>query len=308
MQHLLARNENAVAVTGATGLVGARLCRQLDAAGHAYVTLGRRAPTQSSAAPHREWCVDSTIEQTAAALSDTSSVCHIAALVPDNTSDSSLSEALWQANALATQRLIAAAEIAGVQHFTYVSGANLYAVSDRPVTERSAMYPTVAPYYLSSKLVGELFVAACTTLSTCIVRPTSIYGIGMSRGVVKTFVDNLLAGEPLSVNADEYQRSDLVWADDVADVLAKVSINRLCGDVIVGSGETTSIKALASLAVEATSAPDHLVNYVEPESPLGRPVFPAVSIAHAREWLGFEPTPLRIGLAAYVAHLKRLRA
>ncbi|MEZ4312331.1 MAG: NAD(P)-dependent oxidoreductase [Polyangiaceae bacterium] len=296
-----------ILVTGANGLVGRRVVEALLARGHRVRTHGR-----SAAARTREG-----VEHRTGDLLDTgslgdlvhgvSAVCHLAAFIPPNHADSSFAEECYRVNALATLRLAEAALGAGVPRFVFTSSASGYpgsegsALGNKSVTEETVPYPAArACYYLTSKLAAELYLdhlARTRGLSLVTLRVSSVYGPEMASGaVLRRFLSLAAEGSALTVQGGGIPASDFVFVDDVASLVAAAVESETTGTFNAGSGEHTSLLALAH-AVKATYPDREVTVNVEPPRGAPAPSFAALDIEKARRELAYSPVTLTEGLA-----------
>lgn len=158
-------------LTGATGLVGARLLPRLLAAGHACRALVRG---EKAIAPGTEIVAGDLFEPAslAAALVDVSAVIHLAAVF--RTQDKAL---MWRSNLDGTRALIAAVKANAPQaRFIFVSTSNVYASEQvRPGREDDAVAPSQA--YPASKVAAEQALRN-SGLTYAIMRFPFVYGDG----------------------------------------------------------------------------------------------------------------------------------
>lgn len=160
-----------ILVTGATGLVGARLLPQLVADGHDCRALVRRPGAVSHGVT--EVIGDlSDVESLAPAVSGVDAVIHLAAVF--RTTDTDL---IWKANRDGTANLIAAVqEHAADARFIMASTAHVYDVDGpRPGREDDTVDPTQA--YPASKLAAENALRS-GGLTWAIQRYGFVYGDG----------------------------------------------------------------------------------------------------------------------------------
>jgi nucleoside-diphosphate-sugar epimerase len=84
-------------------------------------------------------------------------------------------EQAWRSNVDGTDNVLAAAAMAGVERFVYLSSVAVYGLNRSPIIEESAPTPPVGQPYPDSKIAAEGLVRE-SGLSAVIVRPASTYG------------------------------------------------------------------------------------------------------------------------------------
>lgn len=264
-----------ILVTGATGLVGARLLPRLVAAGVECRTLMR----PGKAAPAGVTAVEGDLLDPASligAVTGVSAIIHLAAVfrTPDT-------ELIWQSNLDATRHLIAATQAhAPDARFIMASTSNIYNVdSPRPGREEDAAEPAQA--YPASKLAAENELRT-SGLTWSIQRFGFIYGDG----------DGHLEALPQLVTSARWHpahRMSLIHHRDIATAMTLALTGALDGRVVnIVDEAPTSIYELAEL-VDATLAPS--------AGPLANPWHLHVDGALARS-LGFQPTVRTVYQAA----------
>ena len=160
-----------ILVTGATGLVGARLLPRLIRAGHhcrALVRRGKSVPDGAEAAEGDLFDSPSL----ASALAGVSAVIHLATVF--RTQDEAL---IWKSNLDGTRNLIAAVEVhAPEARFILASTSNVYGRGQtRPGREDDAVDPPQA--YPASKVAAEQALRE-SDLAWAVVRFPFVYGDG----------------------------------------------------------------------------------------------------------------------------------
>jgi NADH dehydrogenase len=223
-----------VLVTGAAGVMGARLVSRLRRDGHhvrALVLPGddlrqRIAPLGCEL---REGDVsDSATLSGLCAGIDT--VYHLAALIISHDP-----RAFDRVNRQGTANVVAEAAHSGVAHFVYVSSA-------------SVTYPRRTPY-AESKLAAELLVqAAAPGLAYTIVRPTLVYEPGGGQELMM-FLDYLRRFPVVPFIGAGGAIKRPVWSEDVVDGLVRLAGHRgAWGKTYNFSGaEPISMRELAKL-------------------------------------------------------------
>lgn len=293
-----------LAVTGGTGFVGRRFVEEIRAAGW-RVRLLSRGDDIGSGDEVRRFDLAADGRADPAMLERCDAVVHLAAYIPRNQADPGEADACWRANALGTLRLIEAAKAAGVSRLIQTSSANAYAPGLERPDENAPLFPVRrAPFYLSSKLVQEVFAhyQADSSFEVTTLRLSSVYGVGQRQGPVAAFAGALLAREEVRLAAGGAFGADFVEVGDVARALRLALERRLDGIYNVGSGCRSTMREIAESLADLTGAPRHLIR-VEPGSEEAGAGFPALDIGKI-EAAGHRPTPLRDGLGALVEWLR----
>lgn len=235
-----------ILVTGAAGVMGARLVARLRRAGHevrALVLPGDplRERLEPLGCDIREGDV-SDAETLRGLCAGVDTVYHLAALIIAH--DPSLFERI---NRRGTANLVAQAVGAGVRHFIYVSSA-------------SVTYPRRTPY-AESKLAAERIVqSAAPRLAHTIVRPTLVYEAGGGQELMM-FLDYLRRFPVVPFIGPGHALKRPVWSEDVVDGLARLFGNeRAWGKTYNFSGaDPISMRDLAVLLLEHHDHPRPLV-------------------------------------------------
>ena len=190
-----------LAITGATGFVGARLLDAALAGGHKVRALTRRPQEARDGVIWVDGALDRP-DSLAALVDGADAAIHVAGVI--NAPDEAGFEA---GNVAGTGAMIAAAGKAGIARFVHVSSL-------------AAREPQLS-LYGASKARSEALVAA-SSLSTAIVRPPAIYGPGdrelleMFKMAARGFVLLPPPGRLSLLHADDLARLLLALADPAA--------------------------------------------------------------------------------------------
>lgn len=284
-----------VLVTGGAGFIGTYVVARLVADGHAVrvlddLSVGTRdrvpagVPLQVGDVRDPRACAE--------AVSDIDAVVHLAAKVTVRASvDTFVEDA--DVNLLGTLRLVAACQQARVGRFVMASSMAVYADGEagRTVNESHPTLP-LSPYGVS-KLAAERIASQVLPLSDTpftALRFFNTFGAGQTYtpyvGVATIFATRLLKGEPIAIFGDGLQERDFVHVQDVADAVA-ASLDAPAGTYNIGSGQGTSVNALADMLIERLApgaAPQHL-----PAHPV-EVRHSVADITAARRALGYVPS------------------
>jgi UDP-glucose 4-epimerase len=288
-----------VAITGAGGLLGGAVIRRVLASGNEVVALSGSLETAVDIEVVR-WDAKQEWRRTAEALRHVDCLVHTGAYIPRDHNDATQAEQCFEVNALGTLNLLKACELAGVRRFIYVSGANVLSPRSDFVQENDPVGCEHSPYYLGSKVLGEIYVRAkiARGMNGLIVRPSSIYGPGMKTGVLSTFAEKILSGRTICLQNGGKFQADYVWRDDVAKVLCEAVVGQQKGVVNLGSGQAISVLNVAKLLIEIFNSDLSLIEYAAIETQ-GEGGFSPVDITRARDWFSFKPTTLHDGLLSW---------
>lgn len=239
-----------VLVTGASGFVGRRLCRELATLGIAFVGAGRTGRDDHVAVgdlgPDTDWTE---------ALQNVSHVVHLAARVHvmDET-EADPSAAFRRVNVDGTINLARQAASAGVKRFVFVSSVkvNGESTTGKPYSESDTPAPE-DPYGVSKHLAEEALwkLAQETPLEVVVVRPPLVYGPG-----VKANFQNLMRavhrGIPLPIGSVRNSRS-MVALDNLVDFLVATltHANAAGNTFLISDGDDLSTAALARKLAKA---------------------------------------------------------
>lgn len=156
----------------------------------------------------------------------------------------------YQVNSEGTLIALEEAARQNVKKFIFSSSASVYGDDPQcPKIEHMAAMPK-SPY-AETKLVGERLCAEFEgRLQTVCLRYFNVYGARQDpnssySGVVTTFIQNALKGNPLKIYGDGYQTRDFVSVYDVAAANIFFGMSSRSGIFNVGSGSQITITQLA---------------------------------------------------------------
>jgi len=271
-----------VLVTGGGGYIGAVLCEQLVAAGHRPVVLDRFFWGEERLA-HLE------VERIAGDVRDIreewldgiEAVLHLAGLSNDPTAEYN-TEANWQMNAVATERLVALCKRKKIERFTFASSASVYDTEssatelDRsPIMcdEETVLAPRGA--YSLSKVHAEkaILAAADGGFAPVILRQGTVYGWSPRMRfdlVVNTFIKDAVINRRLFLHGGGWMWRPLVDVSDVARVhvmALEAPLDRIRGRIFNVLEENYQIRQLAMLVAGSFAIKNAPIELVETPLP-----------------------------------------
>jgi nucleoside-diphosphate-sugar epimerase len=210
-----------VLVTGATGFVGAHVCKQLVEAGYDVLAChrGNSARVHTGAVPTFIPEIDGETEWSSL-LQGVDLVVHLAAYVHQMGEIGADEEAQYHhINFEGTRRLAEQAAIAGVKRFVFVSSIKVNGDSSKVAYTHSDEPHPNGPYaqtkWLAERALAE--VADQSGLEFTIVRPPLVYGPGVSANF-ETLMKLVRSGVPLPFGFVRNKRS-LICVHNLADAV-----------------------------------------------------------------------------------------
>ncbi len=213
-----------------------------------------------------------------------------------------------------TVALLEAMRDVGVPRLVFASSGAIYgAQTTQPVSE--TMTPQPQSPYAVSKLAAEYYVHTIGALwgtTTVALRIFNAYGPGQPllpshSPVVSRFMYQASGGGSLVIFGSGEQTRDFVYVDDVVRALIAASTAPDVGrrTINIGSGEETSILALAQQVLTLTGSSSNIIN-----SPVesGGVTRMRSDVSLARQLLGYEPrVTLKEGLRRTFVEDSRFR-
>jgi UDP-glucose 4-epimerase len=291
-------------VTGASGFIGARLCRRLVDDGAEVHAISRR-PQEGAAL--RWWQCDLGDADAVAGCLERirpDVVYHLAGYVSGSRELDAVLPSLRDNLVSAVNVLVAAARI----------GCSVVLAGSQEEPEPAPEDPVPASPYAAAKLAVGSFARmlhALHGLQVVNLRIFMVYGPGQHdrTKLVPYVITSLLRGERPRLSSGT-RPVDWVYVDDVVDAfIVASSRNDLAGTTFdVGTGELVTIRAIVERIVETVGAGVEPDFGALPERPLE--IVRAADIARTRDILGWRPrTPLAEGLRStvddYRAELER---
>jgi nucleoside-diphosphate-sugar epimerase len=188
-----------VALTGASGFVGRHVLAKLLEAGHDVRALYRMPPKAGVTGVAIVQGDLASLDALSALVKNVEVVLHVAGAVSAPRSDD-----FHRINVEGTRTVVQAARTAGVRRFIHVSSL-------------AARKPELSPYAASKRAGEDVVFAAAPVMSTCVLRPSAVYGPGDTATLPLL---KILMSQVGVVPGRRDQRFSLVHVDDLAAVCA----------------------------------------------------------------------------------------
>lgn len=299
-------NKLNILITGASGFVGKKLVQEALSRGYSVVAACRNSEKLKMLDDENLKIIEFDIEDNLEGLEEKTKgidiICHLAAFIPKDFENYELAEKCYRINSLGTLKLMEFGKLMKVKHFIYFSSGNAYEYSESPVTENAKIYPSEkATYYLSSKLIGELYVDhfnQIDLLNTTIFRLSSVYGFGMKETefIYKT-IENSRNSIITEIYNDDVYKTDFTYVDDVVKATCLCIENSNFGIYNIGSGENYSLGYVSKLIASILHKPEENVK-IRPTIDNHKVMkgFSALDMTKTKKNIGLVPTTLRNGL------------
>ncbi|HZP28003.1 MAG TPA: NAD-dependent epimerase/dehydratase family protein [Acidimicrobiia bacterium] len=294
-----------VAVTGGAGFIGSHVVDQLLEAGHDVVVVDMLPPHRDVEARAVDVLDLDGLQQ---ATADCDAVFHLAAVsnVKDVERDPARAVAV---NVVGTTNVWEAARRNELRRAVLASTVWVYgaAVGQRGLDERTPMVvDSIGHTYTATKLAAEMVVHSMHDLYG---QPFTILRYGIPYGprmrsdlVIARFVDNALAGRPITIEGSGLQYRNYVYVEDLAR--AHVLALSDAGENEVFNLEGPEPVSVRRIAEAVQLALDHRVRIVHGPARAGDFTGREVSAERARTRLGWEPrVGFEDGLRRYIEWL-----
>jgi UDP-glucose 4-epimerase len=298
-------------ITGAAGFLGSALANRLAADEHAVLGVDDLSTGDERTLTRAVQFIRGDVNDRPklwSLLHDVDCVYHLAAKV--SVPESVLYPREYNTvNVGGTVTLMEAMRDVGVRRVVFISSGTVYGNQPhQPVVETAIPNPR-APYAVS-KLAAEYYVKSIGALwgiETVCLRVFNAYGPGqhippVHTPVIPNFLRQAWENGTIVIHGDGNQTRDYVYVDDVVNAMVAAStapdIDQLT--INVGSGNETSIKELARLAVDVTGGHPEVIYNPRNEGGLSRL---CADLTQARSRLGYAPkTELVDGLRMTLEH------
>jgi UDP-glucose 4-epimerase len=304
-----------ILITGGCGFIGSHIAETLQHDAEVIVFDNLRTGSLRNLEGIRARFVEGSILDRAAlrsALNGVEHVYHLAALISVPESVEKPRECV-DLNVTGLLNVLEESAAAGVGRFFFASSAAVY--GDNPAVPKvETMLPEPRSPYAVTKLDGEYYCrqfAEAGRLGAVALRFFNVFGPRQDPGsayaaAVPIFVNNALAGEPLTIFGDGGQTRDFIYVKDLVAAILHVMRHGAAGAVYnAGYGGQITINDLAREIIKLAASPS-AIRHAPP-----RPG----DVRHSRADItalaatGYAPSAgLAAGLAATLDYFKSRRA
>lgn len=256
-----------VLVTGGAGFLGAHVVRALVARGERVVVLDDLSGGVAENVPEGVPLVVGDIGDPAIVAAvfgdhEVNVVFHLAAYAAEGLSHF-IRRHNYMNNVVGSMTLINEAIRRRVRRFVFTSSIAVYGTGELPLRETHHPRPE-DPYGIAKLAVEQDLMAAFHQfgLEHTIFRPHNLYGPYQSmrdryRNVVGIFLNQAMAGQPLSIFGDGSQTRAFTYVGDVAGRMAESAWSEAARNVVlnVGGDRAYSVNDLARAVIEVTGKP-----------------------------------------------------
>ncbi len=257
-------------VTGVAGFIASTLAQRLLADGHQVVGVDgfvnnyaeplKRANLQTLLSDPGFSLVDGMIENLdiEPLMAHSDRVFHLAALPGVRSSWGASFEDYAAHNVYATQRILEAARIVGIERFAYASSSSVYGDTDvLPMAETARERPH-SPYGVT-KLAGEHLVRLYYRnygVPTVSLRYFTVYGPRQRPDMaIQRFLTAGREGTPITLFGDGEQTRDFTYVDDTVEATLRAADRGRPGAVYnVGGGSTVTVNRLIEVIEAVTGS------------------------------------------------------
>lgn len=165
----------------------------------------------------------------------------------------------FRTNVLGTQNVLEIGRMLGASHYLTSSTNAVVGNFEGDTITESAILNPLTPYG-STKAAAEMLAhsySASYGVASTMLRLTNVYGEGMWKkdSIVPRLMRTALGKGQFAIYGDGDQFRDYVHVSDVVNAFITLANKSFTGPVIIGSGESVTVKKLISMVSEVVGAP-----------------------------------------------------
>lgn len=285
-----------IGLTGSTGFLGSRISQFFKNNNYSFYSYGRTKNPLASKNISLDFS-NKFSKEFCESLQEIDVLIHMASKTVTRYAENTNFSEFYEINTIGTERLIRKCYENNLSQFIFISTTNFLKPINGIVNENSSYGDCrQSPYYLSSKIAAEIVVKSFQNknMNIKIIRPSSIYGHGMNQGVVKKFLNKIIANEKLTISGFGNWGSDLIYVDDVAQAIISLIFKNFDGPINIGTGKLTTVKEIAYDLCNLLNSPYSLIEFDKKIKELDS--LPKIEMKMARELINFEPISFKKGI------------
>lgn len=239
-----------ILVTGATGLIGRHLCKDLLIKEHAVWGIGR---SYESLKNLRDiiW-IPCNLSEPIDANSfpeNLDVIIHLAQSqrfreFPEGAKD------VFKVNTQSTLELLDFAQKTGIKQFIYASTGGIYGFGEKPFKENDVFNPfEPLNMYLTSKYASELIIGNYSGFfSNVIMRLFFVYGPGQREDMlIPRLIANVKNGKPITLDGENGILINPIYVGDVVETIERIMEQEITITLNVGGHEVLSMRQIGDI-------------------------------------------------------------
>lgn len=232
-------SERKFLLVGASGFLGTRVCAALERESLSYDIIAREL---SPSLPKQKCILSHEIAELP--QDEYTHVLLVAAHVPHSASELDLAK-LRESNIDLPRKV--SSQFGSVAHITHTSSTAVFARSNMTINEESLTIPETD--YGSSKLEGEKAILASPR--NCVLRYTSIFGVGMKRHTfLPRIIESALLRKTIVLFGDGRRLQNYIGVEDAAQLMLCAARQEVSGVLLGTASRSYSNFEVASIVRE----------------------------------------------------------
>lgn len=239
-------NPSRVVVLGSNGFISSAVINRLLSLGIDTLNVSRK--THDLENPN-------SVEKLSKLINSDDILLFIAANAPVKNNE------MLQSNLLICKNICNLLQIQSVEHLIYISSDAVYKDSKKDLNEDSCAEPSSLHGIMH--LAREIMIRNSYNGSTCILRPTLIYGNGDPHNGYgpNRFYRNAIKNEEIDIFGNGEEKRDHINIDDVAEIICFSILRKSIGVLNIASGQILSFIDIAKYIIDITKSKSS-INYL----------------------------------------------
>ena len=246
-----------VLVTGASGLVGGKICDYLIKEGIKVIAISNNKPLEINHPLLKHQCIDLLSESNALKIEKCDVIIHCAAKIP-LTDNAEINFQSAKANRIIDDAIIDLA-INWSSKFIYFSTAYLYDEGLKGyLTEKSEINKNLRDYYFEKYASEQKIIQL--KLNCCIFRISSPYGNKIKQNnAMRLFFDKSIKNEAIVLFGNGERKQNFIHITDIAKACMIAINNNITGTYHLTGNNYTTMKELANEIISSTKSGSNII-------------------------------------------------